>query len=378
MSSSEIDKTKQLLATTQKLSKSAEETTKTVQQIKAINGSLVDITQKQYQVVNQVFSDGEHIKGSLAESVNKADSSLSVLNETVNKMEVEFSRIEESVHLFDKIRESTQSLNNVARHTKMLALNTAVLGGSLGKDGSGINIVADEMQGLVKTCEEASKHIDNVVTSARDNVQAIVKTNREHMQASLENTLSVQQALQSLITLFKGNENEEPDLKTPSVNSIITAVSVIEQLANQVTGIVEETKVKTETLNNEVEVANQAVSDLIGVVTNKPIINISPAEALNKLSTYRIIDVRRTDEFNDKLGHILNAKLCTINETSFKQKLISLNKDAQYLFVCRSGGRSSKAARIAQTVGFPHIFNLDGGMLAWDKCQLPVARETNS
>jgi len=65
------------------------------------------------------------------------------------------------------------------------------------------------------------------------------------------------------------------------------------------------------------------------------------------------------------------------NETSFKQKLISLNKDAQYLFVCRSGGRSSKAARIAQTIGFPHIFNLDGGMLAWDKCQLPVARETN-
>ena len=375
MSSSEIDKTKQLLATTQKLSKSAEETTQTVQQIKAINGSLVDITQKQYQVVNQVFSDGEHIKGSLAESVNKADSSLSVLNKTVNKMEVEFSRIEESIHLFDKIRESTQSLNNVARHTKMLALNTAVLGGSLGKDGSGINIVADEMQGLVKTCEEASKHIDNVVTSARDNVQAIVKINREHMQASLENTLSVQQALQSLITLFKGNEDSDDAI--PSVNSIITAVSVIEQLANQVTGIVEETKVKTETLNNEVEVANQAVSDLIGVVTNKPIINISPTEALDKLSTYRIIDVRRTDEFNDKLGHILNAKLCTINETSFKQKLISLNKDAQYLFVCRSGGRSSKAARIAQTIGFPHIFNLDGGMLAWDKCQLPVARETN-
>lgn len=372
MSSSEIDKTKQLLATTQKLSKSAEETTKTVQQIKAINSSLVDITQKQYQVVNQVFSDGEHIKGSLAESVNKADSSLSVLNETVNKMEVEFSHIEDSIHLFDKIRESTQSLNNVARHTKMLALNTAVLGGSLGKDGSGINIVADEMQGLVKTCEEASKHIDNVVTSARDNVQAIVKINREHMQASLENTLLVQQALQALITLFKGNEDSDDAI--PSVNSIITAVSVIEQLANQVTGIVEETKVKTENLNNEVEVSNQAVSDLIGVVTNKPIINLSPAEALDKLSTYRIIDVRRADEFNDKLGHILNAKLCTINETSFKQKLISLNKEAQYLFVCRSGGRSSKAARIAQTIGFPHIFNLDGGMLAWDKCQLPVAR----
>jgi rhodanese-related sulfurtransferase/methyl-accepting chemotaxis protein len=371
MSNLNPDNTQQLLAITQKLGKSAENTTRNVQQIKAINGSLVEITQKQYQLVNQVFSEGEHIKESLSDSVNKADSSLSELNQTVQKMEVEFTRIEESIQLFDKIRESTQSLNNVARHTKMLALNTAVLGGSLGKDGSGINIVAHEMQELVKTCEGVSKHIDDVVVSARDNVQNIVKNNRIHMQASLENTASVDLALQALITLFKGCESA--DSETPSVNSIITAVGAIEQLANEVTKIVDETQSKTESLNNEVEVANQAVSDLVGVVTNSPITNLSPKQALEKLSTFRIIDVRRDDEFNDQLGHIQNAKLCTINETSFKKKLMSLNKEGQYLFVCRSGGRSSRAARVAQTLGFPHIYNLDGGMLAWDKGSFPVA-----
>ena len=372
MSNFNPENTQQLLTITQKLGKSAEKTTQTVQSIKEINGSLVEITQRQYELVNQVFSDGEHIKSSLSESVNKADNSLSTLNQTVQKMETEFSRIEESIQLFDKIRESTQSLNNVARHTKMLALNTAVLGGSLGKDGSGINIVADEMQELVKTCEGVSKHIDNVVVSARDNVQEIVQANRVHMQESLENTSSVEQALHSLITLFKGNESS--DSEVPSVNSIITAVGAIEHLANEVTKIVDDTKSKTETLNNEVEVANQAVSDLVGVVTNSPIINLSTAQVLDRISSFRIIDVRRTEEFNDQLGHIQNAKLCTINEASFKKKLMSLNKEMQYLFVCRSGGRSSKAARIAQTLGFPHIFNLDGGMLAWNKCNLPVAK----
>ena len=371
MSNFNPENTQQLLSITQKLGKSAEKTTQTVQNIKEINSSLVDITQKQYQLVNQVFSEGEHIKSSLSGSVNKADSSISELNQTVQKMETEFSRIEESIHLFDNIRESTQSLNNVARHTKMLALNTAVLGGSLGKDGSGINIVAHEMQELVKTCEGVSQNIDHVVVSARDNLQGIIEINRIHMQESLENTSAVDQALQSLITLFKGNENQS---ENPSVNSIIKAVGAIEQLANEVTKIVDDTKSKTEILNNEVEVANLAVSDLVGVVTNSPIINLSSKQVLERISTFRIIDVRRSDEFNDQLGHIENAKLCTINESSFKNKLMSLNKEMQYLFVCRSGGRSSKAARIAQTLGFPHIFNLDGGMLAWNKSNQPIAK----
>lgn len=372
MSNFNPENTQQLLTITQSLGKSAEKTTQTVQSIKAINNALVEITQKQYELVNQVFSDGEHIKSSLSNSVNKADSSLFTLNKTVQKMKTEFGRIEDSIQLFDKIRESTQSLNNVARHTKMLALNTAVLGGSLGKDGSGINIVAHEMQELVKTCEDVVKHIDSVVVSAKDNVQEIVKTNRIHMQESLENTSSVDEALQSLIALFKGEDDQE--LKQPSVNSIISAVGAIEKLANAVTKIVDETKSQTESLNNEVEVANQAVSDLVGVVTNSPIINLSSEQVLERISSFRIIDVRRPDEFNDQLGHIEKARLCTINETSFKKKLISLNKEIQYLFVCRSGGRSSKAARIAQTLGFPHIFNLNGGMLAWNKGNHPIKK----
>lgn len=369
----ESDLTRQLLSITQKLGKSSEETTRTVQKIKNTNVSLVDITQNQYEIVNRVFAEGEQIKTLLSESVNKADNSLAILNETVRNMETEFNRIEQSIHLFDNIKESTQSLNKVARHTKMLALNTAVLGGSLGIEGSGINIVADEMQGLVKSSEEASRHIEEVVDSARNNIQDIIKINRSHMQASLENTKTVEQALKALIVLFMGNAKTTSEHK-PSVDSVITAVGTIEQLAHQVTRIAEDTKSETEALNNEVEVSNQAVSDLVGVVTNIPIINLSPKQAFNQLPSFRIIDVRRDDEFNDQLGHIAKAKLCTINETDFKNKLASLNKKMQYLFVCRSGGRSSRAARVAQTLGFPHIFNLDGGMLAWDKKQLPVER----
>jgi len=374
MLNQEQEKTKQLLATTQKLGRSSEETTQTVQKIKAINELLVDITQKQYDVVNRVFADGEHIKSMLTKSVSKTDDSLAILNETVRTIESGFNRIEESIHLFDKIKESTQSLYKVARHTKMLALNTAVLGGSLGGEGSGINIVAKEMQGLVQTCEEASKHIDEVVSAARDNVQEIVEINRDHMRAGIESTASVEQSLKTLIKIFKGSEDDAQNQEA-SVEAIIAAVGSIEKLAQQARQIADDTKSQTEVLNNEVEVSNQAVSDLVGVVTDTPITNVSPNEASDQLASFRVIDVRRLDEFNDHLGHIAGAKLCTINDKSFKKKLASLNKKMQYLFVCRSGGRSSRAARTAQSLGFGHIYNLDGGMLAWDKCRLSVERD---
>ncbi len=372
MSDSEKDTTQKLLGTTQKLGKSSEETTRTVQKIKLINASLVDITQKQYDVVNQVSSEGEYIKKQLSVSVNQANDSLSILNETVNSMEMEFTRMEESIHLFDKIQQSTESLNKVARHTKMLALNTSVLGGSLGKEGNGISVVAEEMQGLVKTCEEASKHIETVVASARQNIQDIININKDHITESLNNTQTVEQALKTLISLVTGSEQTESKTNESSVASILAAVGSIAHLAQQVRQIAEETQAETELLNNEVEVSNQAVSDLIGVVTNTPITSLSPDQAFDNIASFRIIDVRRDDEFNDHLGHIAKAKLFTINETTFKTKLQSLNQNNQYLFVCRSGGRSSRAARVAQTLGFSRIFNLEGGMLAWDQCQLPV------
>ena len=367
--------TNQLLKVTQKLAKSSEETTLTVQKIKAINESLVDTSQKQYDVVNNVFSDGNQINDRMAVSVEQANDSLAVLNKTMSTIETDFNRIEESVHLFDKIQESTQSLYQVARYTKMLALNTAVLGGAAGGANSGITIVAQEMQELVKTCEAASKNIDQVVSFTRDSLVEIIQENKRHIQAGRENTSKVEEALQSLISLFNGSDHVAPEDQQASVRSIVEAVGNIEKLAHNVMRIAEDTKSETQVLNNEVEVSNLAVSDLIGIITNTPITNISPQHALERLEDFRIIDVRRPDEYNDQLGHIAKAKLLPILDNEFKKKLSSLTHTKTYLFVCRSGGRSSRAARIAQNLGFTQIYNLEGGMLAWDKGGLPVSRE---
>lgn len=50
-----------------------------------------------------------------------------------------------------------------------------------------------------------------------------------------------------------------------------------------------------------------------------------------------------------------------------------LPKDAQILTVCRSGARSSAAARLLAEQGF-RVVNLRGGMMAWESAGYKVKR----
>ena len=42
-----------------------------------------------------------------------------------------------------------------------------------------------------------------------------------------------------------------------------------------------------------------------------------------------------------------------------------LNKNQEYIIVCRSGGRSARAVQFLESYGFQAI-NMVGGMLAWE------------
>jgi hydroxyacylglutathione hydrolase len=100
---------------------------------------------------------------------------------------------------------------------------------------------------------------------------------------------------------------------------------------------------------------------------------ISPDNLSKTLSSYKLIDVRRPDEFVGELGHIEGASLATL-ETSLESHLTKLPKDASYVFVCKSGGRSSVATKLALSMGFKNVFNMTGGMLGWNQAGLQVKK----
>ena len=77
----------------------------------------------------------------------------------------------------------------------------------------------------------------------------------------------------------------------------------------------------------------------------------------------QLIDVRTQEEFNE--GYIGNAKNIDFKTLDFKQKISKLDKNKPVLIYCYGGGRSAKASKIFQSLGFKKIYDLKGGYSKW-------------
>ncbi|MBA2499364.1 MAG: rhodanese-like domain-containing protein [Chitinophagaceae bacterium] len=94
---------------------------------------------------------------------------------------------------------------------------------------------------------------------------------------------------------------------------------------------------------------------------------ISPRVAERKIKNgFTILDVRTAKEFD--AGKIEYAENMDIKDSAaFMQQISTLDKNKSYLVYCRSGKRSSDAADLMQQQGFTRIYNMKGGILAWDR-----------
>ena len=101
--------------------------------------------------------------------------------------------------------------------------------------------------------------------------------------------------------------------------------------------------------------------------------DVSPEEVQNLKSQVHLVDVRRPDEWAGELGHVKEAQLVTLD--TLPQKIQELPKDKTIVFICRSGRRSAQAATFAKENGFPKVFNMAGGMIAWNESNFEVERD---
>jgi sulfur-carrier protein adenylyltransferase/sulfurtransferase len=100
--------------------------------------------------------------------------------------------------------------------------------------------------------------------------------------------------------------------------------------------------------------------------------DIDPASVARAVSKVRLVDVREPHELDGELGRI--ARIESVPLSSVEAASRAWNKEEEIVLVCRSGGRSGRAAAYLAAVGFARVMNMVGGMLAWNDAKLPVER----
>jgi adenylyltransferase/sulfurtransferase len=74
-----------------------------------------------------------------------------------------------------------------------------------------------------------------------------------------------------------------------------------------------------------------------------------------------LLDVREPDEL--EISRL--AEVIAIPMGEIPTRVAELDRDADIVVVCRSGGRSAQIVAYLLAAGFPKVRNLDGGMNAW-------------
>ena len=92
-------------------------------------------------------------------------------------------------------------------------------------------------------------------------------------------------------------------------------------------------------------------------------IGLTPQEFKSKLASTPdavLVDVRKPEELSE--GMIDGAINIDYKDSSFTDKIQTLDKTKPYFLYCKSGKRSGDAAREMEKLGFENLYVLEGGI----------------
>jgi rhodanese-related sulfurtransferase len=103
---------------------------------------------------------------------------------------------------------------------------------------------------------------------------------------------------------------------------------------------------------------------------------IEEADTLKATRLYNddalILDVREDKEFAS--GHIPKAKHIPLGQLTGRLQELDKFKNKPILVTCRSGQRSARACGMLKKAGFETVYNQAGGIIAWERANLPIAK----
>lgn len=100
--------------------------------------------------------------------------------------------------------------------------------------------------------------------------------------------------------------------------------------------------------------------------------SVSPKEAATMQSSKNaiIVDVREDNEWQER--HIPGALHIPLSQLGSRMGELKGHQHGAIVMQCRSGKRSAKAQAALKSAGFTNVYNMEGGLLAWQQQGLSV------
>ena len=107
------------------------------------------------------------------------------------------------------------------------------------------------------------------------------------------------------------------------------------------------------------------------------VVAITPQDAASMYNENKavIVDVRENNEW--QAGHIAGAIHIPLGQIEARKMELEAYKNSALIMQCRSGVRSATAATILKKAGFANVYNMEGGINAWQKADLKIEQNQN-
>ena len=86
-----------------------------------------------------------------------------------------------------------------------------------------------------------------------------------------------------------------------------------------------------------------------------------------------VLDVREDQEYSG--GRVPHSKHIPLRQLSGRVHELEKFKGKPIIAICRSGARSGHGCSVLRKNGFEQVYNLNGGMMAWQQANMPVERK---
>jgi methyl-accepting chemotaxis protein len=249
-------------------------------EIRSASDDIAKRTETQAASVEETAAAVEQITTTVRDSANRAAEAGEVVERTRTQAENSGEVVQRAVTAMGQIETSSREISNIitviddiAFQTNLLALNAGVEAARAGEAGKGFAVVAQEVRELAQRSANAAKDIKTLITSSGEQVQLGVSLVGETGEALSAIVTEVQEVSRHMAAIAEAAREQSIGLE-----EINTAVTAMDQSAQQNAAMVEQSTAASHSLANEAEALNKLLAQFKLGQANAPMAATARAE----------------------------------------------------------------------------------------------------